>query len=403
MISVDEALEHVSQSARQLPAAKLPIGDALGLCLVESVVSEVDSPPFDKSTLDGFAVSAHDPSPTRKVVEQVLAGGVPHHAVEPGTTINVMTGAPIPDGADAVIKHEDMAEPVDSRITLPSNGVAEGTGVLLRGVAFHVGQELMAAGHRLTPVDIALLAEVGKAEVKVTPRPRVAVLATGNELVASGKPIGAGQICNSNGPMLIALLKSGNAEALDLGIGRDDPDELKRLMLQGLQADMLMVTGGVSAGVMDLVPGVLQELGVEQVFHKIRMKPGKPLWFGQFEKDGHRCLVFGLPGNPVSTLVSFEVFVKPALVRLTEGEFRQRRSQRGVLSGAVSHRGKRPTYYPCRVVYGTRSKGKSSVEPLPWSGSADLAALSRANALAILPEGDYQLAVGDEVAFISLG
>ena len=174
-------------------------------------------------------------------------------------------------------------------------------------------------------------------------------------------------------------------------------------MQQGLQSDVMIVTGGVSAGVMDLVPGVLEELGVEQLFHKIRMKPGKPLWFGSYQQDDHRCLVFGLPGNPVSTLVSFELFVKPVLRALVEGEFQERTSQAGILSGAVSHRGKRPTYYPCRVDHGARDQGKPTVEPLPWSGSADLAALSRANGMAILPKGDYQLAPGDSVEFISIG
>jgi len=402
MISVEVALEYIERCALQLPAAKVPIGEALGLRLVDAVVSEVDSPPFDKSMLDGYAVSAHDPSPTRRVVEQVLAGEVPQHAVEPGTTINVMTGAPLPDGADAVIKHEDVSIPDETTIHLPAAGVAEGTGILLRGAAFHAGKQLLAAGHRLSPVDIALLAEVGKAAVKVTPRPRVAVLATGDELVSSGKPVGAGQISNSNGPMLMALLESVQAEALDLGIGRDNTDELKRMMQQGLAADILMVTGGVSAGVMDLVPGVLEQLGVEQVFHKIRMRPGKPLWFGHYEHEDHRCLVFGLPGNPVSTLVSFEVFVKSALQALSGGGFVSPRPSQGVLAGKVSHRGVRTTYSPCRIDHSTRTSGKPTVEPVAWSGSADLAALSRANALAILPAGDYQLEAGQVVDFLPL-
>ncbi|NOY40397.1 MAG: molybdopterin molybdotransferase MoeA [Planctomycetes bacterium] len=403
MISVDEALEHVGRCACQLPEARVLIGDSLGLRLAEPIISEIDSPSFDKSMLDGYAVAANDRSPTRKVVEQVLAGEVPHHAVEPGTTINVMTGAPIPDGADAVVKHEDVTFDEDSTIRLPDSGVAAGVGVLLRGAAFHAGQKLLAAGHRLSPVDIALLAEVGKAEVSVSPRPRVAVLATGNELVQSGQSVGAGQICNSNGPMLKALVESTHSVAIDLGIGRDSPEELERLMQQGLEADILVVTGGVSVGVMDLVPKVFEQLGVEQVFHKICMRPGKPLWFGKYEQEGHRTLVFGLPGNPISTLVSFEIFVKPALRALSEGEFLRPRPLQGVLSGPVSHRGKRPTYSPCQIDFGTRSEGKPTVEPLSWSGSADLAAFTRANALAILPAGDYQLNSGQEIDFLSIG
>jgi len=399
MISVDEALQHVSRCSQPIPTDSVPLGDALGLRLTESVESSVDSPPFDKSMLDGYAVEASDRSPTRRVIEQVVAGEVPHHAVEPGNTINVMTGAPLPDGADAVVKVEDVKHLDEETIEIPSAGVASGTGILLRGAAFHKGQELLIADHRLRPADIGLLAEIGQAKVRVTPRPRVAVLATGNELVKIGQPVGAGQIANSNGPMLIALLESVHATPIDLGIGRDDPAELKRLISEGLKADMLLVTGGVSAGVLDLVPGVLQELGVQQVFHKIRMKPGKPLWFGEREQEGQRTLVFGLPGNPVSTLVSFEIFVKPAL-RVLEGEdFLPPQTLRGVLTSPVAHRGKRPTYHPCRIDYG---QGLPAVEPMQSSGSADLAALTRANALAVLPEGEYELAVGAEVDAIAL-
>ncbi|NOY28881.1 MAG: molybdopterin molybdotransferase MoeA [Planctomycetes bacterium] len=403
MISVDEALQHVSRCSQPIPSASIPIVAALGLRLAEAVVSSVDSPPFDKSMLDGFAVEASDRSPTRRVIEQVVAGEVPHHAVEPGNTIQVMTGAPLPEGADAVVKVEDVKHLDEVTLEMPSAGVASGTGILRRGAAFHRGQQLLAAEHRLTPVDIGLLAEIGQAKVCVAPRPRVAVLATGNELVEIGQPVGAGQIGNSNGPMLMALLESVHASSIDLGIGRDDPGELKRLISAGLEADMLIVTGGVSAGVLDLVPGVLQELGVEQIFHKIRMKPGKPLWFGQRE----RTLVFGLPGNPVSTLVSFEIFVKPALRALGGEDFSSPPPLRGELTGSVTHRGKRPTYHPCWIDFGRIDfekcqQGLPSVELMRWSGSADLAALTRANALAVLPEGDYELAAGAEVNVVAL-
>jgi len=402
MITIADALDYVKESARPLLSQQVELGEALGLRLQESIVSPVDSPPFDKSLLDGYAVIASDTAPTRKVIEQVIAGDVPHHAVEPGTTINVMTGAPIPDGADAIVKHEDT-QPVDeSTIQLPKSGVAAGTGILHRGAAFSLGQEVLTAGRHLSAIDIALLAEVGHAKVTVVPRPRVAVLPTGNELVECGQPVGIGQICNSNGPMLLALLKSVHATPIDLGIGRDDPETLQLLMQQGLEADVLLVTGGVSAGVMDLVPGVLQKLGVRQIFHKVRMKPGKPVWFGEYEQEGRRTLVFGMPGNPVSTLVSFEVFVKPALRVLAGGPFVPPQSQRAVLTTSIEHRGKRPTYYPSQLHFGQREKGLPTVETLSWRGSADLAALTRANALTILPEGDYELNVGDEVDVLTL-
>jgi molybdopterin molybdotransferase len=162
----------------------------------------------------------------------------------------------------------------------------------------------------------------------------------------------------------------------------------------------LLITGGVSAGVMDLVPAVLMELGARQVFHKVRMKPGKPLWFGVRETDGRRTLVFGLPGNPVSTLVSFQLFVKPAIATLAGDEFNAAKPIRGQLAAAAKHRGERPTYHPCKIDRGLQ--GQDTVEPLPWRGSADLAALTRANGLMLLPAGDYELTVGTPIDALPL-
>lgn len=402
MITVEEALEHVGRCAQQLAPSEVSLREALGLRLAEPVASTVDSPPFDKSLLDGYAVVADDPAPTRRIVEEVIAGAVPHHAVEPGTTIRLMTGAPLPDGADVVIKHEDTKLLDESTVELPAEKSDPGAGVMKRGASFHAGQQVLDVGKRLTPIDIGLLAEIGRDRVQAIPAARVAVLATGNELVECGHATVGGQIHNSNGPMLLAALDEVRATPIDLGIGPDDVETLKNLMHMGLEADVLLVTGGVSVGVMDLVPDVLQELGVVEVFHKVRVKPGKPLWFGVRECDSQRTLVFGLPGNPVSTLVSLEVFVKPALRALAGGEFLPPRSVRGVLTHPISHRGKRPTYYPSRIDFGRREGGKPTVETLAWQGSADLAALTRANALAILPAGDYQYDAGQEVDVISL-
>jgi molybdopterin molybdotransferase len=350
--------------------------------------------------LDGFAIAVSDPSPTRRIIEQVIAGGVPHHAVEPGTTISVMTGAPIPDGANAVVKHEDTLRLDETTIQLPEGKIAEGAGIFCRGSSFRQGQELLPAGTLLRSIDLALLAEVGKAVVAAVPRPRVAVLATGNELVECGKAVGPGQIFNSNGPLLIAAIAEVGATAIDLGIARDDIDELRAAIGKGLEADVLLVTGGVSAGVMDLVPSVLAELGVEEIFHKVRMKPGKPLWFGKRDVAGKRTLVFGLPGNPVSTLVSFQLFVKPALATLAGGAFETAKSIRGQLTAGANHRGDRPTYHPCLLKTGLQ--GGDAIDPLPWRGSADLAALTKANGLMILPAGDYELRVGTPVDALPL-
>ena len=400
MITVEEALTHVAEWTQPLPARRVPLGESLGLRLAEPIVSDIDSPPFDKSMLDGFAIASSDTSPTRRIIEQVIAGGVPHHAVHPGVTIQVMTGAPLPDGADAVVKHEITERLDETTVRLPNEKFKEGDGIFRRGSSFRIGEEVLPSGKQLRAIDLALLAEVGKAIVSVLPRPRIAVLSTGNELVECGKPLAMGQIRNSNGPMLVAAVTESGAAPIDLGIARDDVEELRTAIVGGLHADILLITGGVSAGVMDLVPAVLTELSVEQVFHKVRMKPGKPLWFGVREADGRRTLVFGLPGNPVSTLVSFQLFVKPAIAALAGGEFSNAKFVRGQLTAAAKHRGERPTYHPCKI---DRSpQGQDTVEPLPWRGSVDLAALTRANGLMLLPAGDYELTIGTPIDALPL-
>lgn len=402
MISVEEALALVQQTARPLPQRKVLLREALGLKLSEPIVSKVDSPPFDKSMLDGFAITLVNPSRHRRIVEEVIAGEVPRHAVEPETAISVMTGAPIPDGTEAIVKVEDVKRLDPHTIELPVERIAAGYGILMRGSSYREGEQVLPAGKLLSPIDVALLAEIGKAKLRVTPRPRVAVLATGNELVQAGEYVAAGQITNSNGPMLLALLESDRVASVDLGIGRDEPDELRRLIGVGLESDVLLVTGGVSAGVMDLVPGVLHDLGVEQVFHKVRIKPGKPLWFGVRHYEKRQTLVYGMPGNPVSTLVSYMLMVRPALEVLRGHEFKPPASIRAALGKSTPHRGGRPTYQPSHLEFGDRKAGLPKVTPLTWRGSADLKALTDANALAVLPAGDYELPSGEQVDVVPL-
>lgn len=401
MISVDEAHEIVARWAHPLPSRRLRLSDLLGLRLAEDVISRVDSPPFDKALVDGFALASSDSAKTLRVTEMVVAGATPAGEVTPGTTIRIMTGAPLPRGADAVVKWEDCQQLDDATIANPAKFAKPGAGVLRRGASFHSGQVVLNAGKQLGSLDVALLAEIGQSEVAATPRPRVGVLPTGDELVGADEPLGPGQIRNSNGPMLLAAAEAAGAEAIDLGVARDDPDDLREKIARGLECDVLLVSGGVSAGVKDLVPGVLADLGVAEQLHKVRMKPGKPLWFGVLNNEGRRTLVFGLPGNPVSTFASFKLFVEPALAALAGAPFTAPTTLRGVLAAAFKHRGDRPTYHPSRVA----SDGDwqpPQIEPLDWRGSADLATLTRADALAAFPSGDYELPRGAEVQWLKL-
>ncbi len=400
MISIDEAHEIIGKCVRTLSPIRVRLGDALGLRLAGDVLSGIDSPPFDKALFDGYAISTADPSASLRELEMVTAGGTPSQPVTRGATIRVMTGAPMPAGADAVVKWEDCQLLDELTVRNPAANTKPGSGVLKRGASIRGGQVAVNAGKSLGPLDIALLAEIGQADVKVFPRPRVGVLPTGDELVGAGEPLGPGQIRNSNGPMLLASLTAASVTAVDLGVARDDPGDMREKIGRGLENDVLLVSGGVSAGVKDLVPGVLAELGVREQFHKVQLKPGKPLWCGTRDEGERRTLVFGLPGNPVSALVTFRLFVMPALRALAGEPYAPPATERASLSRPFEHRGGRPTYFPCRRM--SRRGEPMQVEPLDWKGSADLATLTKADCLAALPAGDYTLAAGDAVHVLYL-
>jgi molybdopterin molybdotransferase len=399
MLSVEDALEIVHQCVAPLAPQSTPLAELLGLRLAQDVASDVDSPPFDKSMVDGYALAANDSSDVLRIAGMITAGEVPDRPVTPGTTIRVMTGAPVPEGTAAVVKWEDCEQLGDDAIRNPAAGVPAGACVLKRGSAFRRGEVVLRRGNQLGPLEIALLAEIGQPAVEVTPRPCVGVLPTGNELVEAHEACGPGQIRNSNGPMLIAAVQQVGASAVDLGVARDAPEDLREKIERGLQCDVLLVSGGVSTGVKDLVPGVLVGLGVVEHFHKVRMKPGKPLWFGTREVGGRTALVFGLPGNPVSTYVSFKLFVEPALKALSGWRVKPSVPERLPITAPFRHRGGRPTFHPARLSFPNK---KPAIDLLDWKGSADLATLTRAHYLAVLPEGDYELPAGSEVEVLHL-
>jgi molybdopterin molybdotransferase len=398
LLGISEAQYRVWEFARPASPVLRELGAAHGLVLGTDIISHEDSPPYDKVLVDGFAVRSADVrggSPEREVVELVTAGQVPTREVTAGTAIRVMTGAPVPDGADAIVMAEHVTRLEDrdgrERIRLDDEPVAAGQHILPRGAVIRRGTAVFAAGRRLSAVDIGVLAEIGAHQVHVVPRPSVAVLTTGNELISATDRLGPGQIRNSNGPMLKALLESSAGSVLDLGVGPDELLPLRRCVERGLACDVLLITGGVSVGVLDLVPQVLAATGVETIFHKVNLKPGKPLWFGVNRVGARPGLVFGLPGNPVSTLVCFELFVRPALSRLSGLPNPDPRYERCTLARDHHHRGGRVTYVPARRY---EEGGSVHVEPLEWKGSADLLALTGANCLLRLPDSNLHLPAG---------
>lgn len=398
MLTVEEALAEIIRHSSSIGAETVSLSSALGRVLVEEVTSGIDSPPFDKALMDGYAVRSADKadgSETLKVLETVTAGQVPTQRVGSGQATRIMTGAPMPEGADAVVPVEKaMAAPQYDDVHV-SIAVRPGANVLYRGDSMKVGERIFAAGHRLRPQDLGVLAELGIANVAVRRRPRVAILATGDELVSPDETPGPGQIRNSNETLLAGLVAASGCEPVPLGIARDTKAELRAKVDVGLGCDMLLLSGGVSAGALDLVPIVLNEVGVEQVFHKVNVKPGKPVWFG-VKREGVRgqgsgvgdqrpCLVFGLPGNPVSTLVCYELFAKAAIDRLMGGTGDGERAMPAVLTTAFENRGDRPTYHPAKIEFG--DDGRVRVSLVRWAGSGDLRATVEANGVAVFEAG----------------
>lgn len=392
MLSVDEALAAIAPHVHPLAPVERPLAATLGLVLGEDITSDIDSPPYDKAMMDGFAIVADDTSDTRQITAEIMAGDAPAGEVTPGTAIRIMTGAPIPAGATAVIPVEQTELTAANTVRLLAT-IPPGKHIMTRASAMRVGQTVLRAGSRITPSAIALLAEAGAARVKVIPPPRVAVLATGNELVPCGQlPTGA-QIRNTNGPALVAAITAAGAHAIELPVARDELAATRDLIRQGLDADILVITGGVSAGVKDLVPQALADCGVKQVFHKVNLKPGKPIWFGVTEGDKPK-LVFGLPGNPVSGLVCFRLFVRPALeMMMARRQALTLETTSATLTHPHTHRGGRETYRPATLT-------GQEVTLTAWQGSADLAGVAGANCLVRLGVEDAQLEAGDEVEVV---
>jgi len=322
MITVEEAFAAVESSVTRLPSETIALSAATGRVLADEVRSDVDSPPHDKSVMDGFAVRAEDVAggvTEFRVLETIIAGALPTVEVTPGTTSRIMTGAPLPSGADSVVMIEmsnlGYTDPTPETVTLQVKGnFTAGKHQMARAGNFAQGDLIFSRNHLIRPVDIGLLAEIGAANVNVVARPSIAVLPTGDELVDCGASPAASQIRNSNGPMIGAIASGWGAAVKDLGIGVDQRADLEAKVTQGLDCDLLILSGGVSAGTMDLVPEVLASSGVKTIFHKVKVKPGKPIYFGVAEKtNGRRCYVFGLPGNPVSSLVGMHLFASTAM------------------------------------------------------------------------------------------
>ena len=401
LLPVERALSIVLDATTILPFEQVPADDALGRWLQEEIRADHDYPQFDKSLMDGYAVVAadlqRDLRPLR-VNQEIPAGIDPARlvAVVPGTAARIMTGAPIPPGADAVLIVEE-SEPVpgDPDTIRPKSGVSPGASLARRGADVRRGEVLLSPGEFVGPGEAGVLAACGRTRVTVGGLPRLSIIATGDELVEPGTAPAPGKIRNSNGPLLRALAGRAGARARYLGIAADEETALRRMMEDGLRDDVLVLSGGVSMGTRDLVGRALRALGVEIAFEKVAIKPGKPFTFG----SRGATLVFGCPGNPVSTYVIFQVFARAALRRMMGSPTPSPAPVRGVLAAPVRQRPGRAGYYQARALW---SGSTYEVRILPTSGSADFVSCARGNALAIVPSDVEALAAGEPVALLLL-
>lgn len=400
MIPVAEAIQIVMTQTRPLEPERVYLTDTLGRILAEDIIADTDLPPFDRAQMDGYAVRAQDvaTTPARlRIAGESAAGSGWHHEMKAGEAVRIMTGAPVPVGADAVQQVE---------LTHESNGGSEveilervdvGRSIVRRAREIKAGETVLRAGEEINAAMIATLASFGYAEVLVGRRPRVAVMATGSELVNVDEKPGADQIRESNNYTIAAYAALAGATAERLPLAVDDTEKLKRqITAAAAQSDVLITSGGVSMGVYDFTKAALKELGAEIYFERVALRPGKPLVFARLGNT----LVFGLPGNPVSVAVTFNLFARTALRVMQGAKQAELIEEAAVLERDLKGSIERESYLP--AVLRTDEKGTLLAEPLKWGGSSDFVAFARATALIHVPAGVKIIEAGKRVTMVRL-
>lgn len=384
MLSFAEAQQTMISHSRPLAGEKIALLSGRQRILAETISSPIDVPPFTKSAMDGYAVGIDDPGPDYRIVEVIAAGQIPGHALQRGQCAKIMTGAMLPGGADRVIKVELTRE---SNGLMTVSGHDANTNVMRQGEDLRAGSEVLARGTLLGAAEIALLASLGINRLPVFRRPRVGIITTGSELVKPGRPLPAGRIFNSNFFSLAAQLGSMAVPWLDLGTVVDDAKKIERAVADSLaRCDVIILSGGVSAGDFDYVPGVLKKLGIALHFQKVAVQPGMPTVFGS--RKGKYFV--GLPGNPVSTYIIFEVLLKPFIYRLMGHEFRPQLVPAVMVHPFRRRQALRTAFVPVHYHHG-------QVEILPYHGSGHVHALTRANALLAVPAGTLEIPAGSNI------
>jgi molybdopterin molybdotransferase len=393
LLSFEDALEQILARARPLPAERVPVAEAAGRGLAEPARAVVDLPPFPSSAMDGFALRAADTPGTLPVVERIAAGAPATRALRAGEAMAIATGGLVPDGADAVVPHEYVVEH-DNELVV-REPVELGANVRPRGGDVAAGAVVAEAGMRIRSAQLGALAAAGVAEVVCARRPRAAVLTTGTELRRPGEVLAPGEVYEANGLMLAAQLTAAGAEVERLDAVADDEAAHRAALRRGLEFDVLVTSGGVSVGPHDLVRRIEAELGVEEVFWRVSIKPGKPVSFGV--RGG--TLVFGLPGNPVSSLVGCELFVRPAILALQGLADPGPRFLPGTLARSVRRDAARTELVRARIA---RLDGSVVLEPITGQESHMIVRAAAADALVLVPSGEGELEAGATVRYLPL-
>ncbi len=415
MISVEEARDRILAFFSRLEPERVPLLDALGQVLAEGIAAPFDIPPLDNTAMDGYAVRASDTtgatdaSPVRlRVVGDLAAGYLHETAIGEGEALRIMTGAPMPPGADSVVPFEETDEPLRGPGQAPRKGEAvqvlkaalAGNNIRYRGEDVKAGQPVVQAGRVVRASEIGVLASLGLSTVAVHRRPVVAILSTGDEITAPGQPLLPGRIYDSNAHGIAALVKRYGGIPRLLGIAHDTVEDLTRKIHEGLSADMIVTSAGVSRGDFDVVKDVLAKEGAID-FWTVRMKPGKPLAFGAFNTpSGRRVPHLGLPGNPVSSMVAFELFGRPALFTMLGRADWQRPIIRAITRDEVRNTDGRRFYARCIVTLG--EDGRYYADLTGPQGSGILTSMSAANALTIIPEDTPAAYPGEEIDVMML-
>lgn len=395
MISYNEALNAILANVEIMPAENIRIEDSVSRILAEDIYSGIEMPPFDKSAVDGYALNSRDvkeASIELRCIGLIQAGQDFKKPLKKGECVKIMTGAMLPKNADCVIMVEDTQ--ANGAFVRLLKAVKKRENVCIKGEDLKRGRKVLTKGEKILISHLPLLATVGRSYVKVVAAPKAAVLNTGGEIIPVGRRLPENKIYNSNGPLLCSVLAQDGITPIDLGIAKDNVQDLKQAIKIGLKQDILLVSGGVSMGDYDLVPQVLISLGAKKIFHKVNIKPGKPLFFAVKDKT----LIFGIPGNPVSNFLTYLIFIRPALYKMMGYTGYRPMFREGFAKKPFHSKPGRKHFVPVKVF---RKNVRYNLKVVVCHGSADILALSRADGFMVINEDTGSIKQNAKTQFIT--